>query len=77
MCGGNENDIFDPRRFGALAIVRPQARLGSEHDNDAGDLSGQVTFFNNADHESHMATHVRFIPDESRVEDLDLDLTIL
>lgn len=75
MCGGNEKDVYDPRRFGALAIVK--AGAGSSGDFNSEDLSGQVAFFNGTDRESHVATHVRFIPNETGVADLDLDLTIL
>lgn len=75
MCGGNEKDLFDPRRFGALAVVR--AGPMSQNNSSSEDLSGQVTFFNDTDRESHVATHVRFTPNRSRGSSLDLDLTIL
>lgn len=75
MCGGNEKDLFDPRRFGALAVVK--AGPVSQSDFSSEDLSGQVTFFNDTDHDSHVATHVRFTPNRPRGSCLDLDLTIL
>lgn len=75
MCGDNEKDLYDPRRFGALAILK--AGAASEIDMGSEDLSGQIVFFNDADRESHMATHVRFTPDAPLPPCDDLALTIL
>lgn len=72
MCCGNEKDLQDPRRFGALAVLTGSPS-GLEQD-----LSGQLVFFNKTHHESSVATHVRFIPtrDHPLLDD-DLTFTIL
>lgn len=70
MCGGSEKDLYDPQRFGALAVVSD--RSGLEHD-----LSGRVVFFNEVDSKSTLATHVRFIPAQGQRIRHDLTLTIL
>lgn len=73
MCGGNEKDLQDPRRFGALAVLSGTSGLEQ-------DLSGQLMFFNRCHHESSVATHVKFIPTRDQLPDdatTDLTLTIL
>lgn len=75
MCGGNEKELHDPQRYGALAILKTGA--ASESKKGSEDLSGQVVFFNEADRESHVATHVRFTPDATLPPCKNLTLTIL
>lgn len=70
MCCDNENDLYDPRRFGAMAVLNGT----STPDQN---LSGQLIFFNQSHHESSLATHVRFIPTSDPSLDEDLTLTIL
>lgn len=70
MCGGSEKDLYDPRRFGALAVVSDRSGLGQ-------DLSGQIMFFNDVDSKSTLATHVKFIPVHGQRIRHDLTLTIL
>ncbi|KUI62803.1 hypothetical protein VP1G_11420 [Cytospora mali] len=69
MCGGSEKDIYDPNRFGALAVL--SVTSGVEQD-----LSGQLLFFNESHHESSVATHVRYIPTGYHPLNEDLILTI-
>lgn len=69
MCGGNEKDLQDPRRFGALAVLSGTSGLEQE-------FSGQLVFFNKSHHESSVATHVRFIPTSNHPINDDLTLTI-
>lgn len=54
MCSGNEQDLHNPQRFGALAILKPSASLTKDNPS----LSGQIVFFNEMDYNSPMATHV-------------------
>ncbi|CAN8106028.1 unnamed protein product [Discula destructiva] len=72
MCGGHDNDLLDPRRFGALAVVSPSSALELESAN----LSGHILFFNQSDHKSPMATHVSYTPNETHSCCRDLVLTI-
>lgn len=73
MCCGNENDLRDPRRFGALAVVSPSTL----HHEQTESLSGQIVFFNHSDHKSQVATHVSFTPKNMDYYSRDLVLTIL
>lgn len=75
MCGGSEKDLLDPRRFGALAVLKPSSPLEAK----AAKLSGQLVFFNNSDHNSQTATHISFTPNQTSGQSLcsDLILTIL
>lgn len=58
MCGGSEKDLYDPKRYGALAVLNSSSSVVGDKSN----LSGQVIFFNEKDHKSPMATHVSFTP---------------
>lgn len=58
MCGGNEKDLYDPRRYGALAVLNSSSSAAG----DESVLSGQVVLFNEKDHKSPVATHVSFTP---------------
>jgi hypothetical protein len=74
MCGGSENDLYDPKRYGALAVVRDIIIVPEQ---DPTSLAGQLVFFNANDHRSPVATHVRFTPAGPRSFQRDLNLTIL
>lgn len=75
MCCGNLQDLSDPRRFGALAVL--EANYDSENNLSSENISGLVMFFNDTDRESNMATHLKFTPNESSSPLPGLALTIL
>lgn len=70
MCCGNEKDLYNPSRFGALAVL-------STDDGPSSGLSGKVVFFNQTNVRSELATHVKVILDDAGLVPLDLSLTIL
>ncbi|PSR82652.1 hypothetical protein BD289DRAFT_483762 [Coniella lustricola] len=76
MCGGNDGALNDPRRFGALAVLNKAALHSAALDALSEDLSGQIVLFNEQDHASSWATHVKFTPVEPRRPDRDLVLNI-
>lgn len=76
MCGGNDSAVDDPRRFGALAVLNRAALPSTALDVSSENLSGQIVLFNENDHESTWATHLRFTTTEPRRPDGDLVLNI-
>lgn len=78
MCCGSEKDLYDPTRFGALAVLSTEDGPGSDGSGpSASGLAGKVVFFNQADVGSAVATHIKLILEDARRPPLDLSLTIL
>ncbi|EFX00286.1 hypothetical protein CMQ_7288 [Grosmannia clavigera kw1407] len=65
MCGGDilAQDCSD--RFGALAVLSPLSETSPRSPAGQQGFSGSIVFFNDADHDCQLATHLRFSPSES------------
>lgn len=73
MCGGSEKDLYDPKRYGALAVLNCSSSVVGDKSN----LAGQVIFFNEKDHMNPLATHVSFTPSGAEKHYGGLIFTIL